>query len=198
MKVAASILSDLDESVDPCDDFYHFSCGGWIKKNPIPDGQSDWSMFKKLTEANELVIKNALESGKFKPDSAKEKAQRYYNSCIDKKGNVEKLGGKPLLDLMRQKVGAWQLLSKSGVTFEPISNLTIFRNQYVCLIFELCRIYQCIFLCYLHKLYSNFSDILTGCLLFIMSYKPPDFFRGLLVKMIRTQVNTSFKLIKED
>ena len=102
VKVAASILSDLDENVDPCDDFYHFSCGGWIKKNPIPDGQSDWSMFKKLTEANELVIKNALESGNFTPNSAKEKAQRYYFSCIDKNGTIEKLQGKPLLDLMRE------------------------------------------------------------------------------------------------
>ena len=35
VKVAASILSDLDENVDPCDDFYHFSCGGWIKKNNL-------------------------------------------------------------------------------------------------------------------------------------------------------------------
>ena len=129
VKVAASIISDLDEDVDPCEDFYHFSCGGWIKKNPIPDGQSDWSMFKKLTEANELVIKNALESGKFEPNSAKEKAQRYYNSCIDKKGTIEKVGGKPLLELMHSKVGDWQLLSTSKETFEPISNLTIFRNQ---------------------------------------------------------------------
>ena len=29
-------LNDMDKSVDPCVDFYTYSCGGWQKKNPIP------------------------------------------------------------------------------------------------------------------------------------------------------------------
>ena len=135
VKVAASILSDLDKTIDPCDDFYLYSCGGWIKKNPIPDGQSDWSMFKKLTEGNELVIKNALESLKYDPNSAKEKAQRYYFSCIDKKGNIEKNGGIPLLKKMHDTVGDWELLlttsqsRNDSVDENPLINKTIFQHR---------------------------------------------------------------------
>ena len=157
VKIAASILSDLDTTVDPCDDFYLYSCGGWIKSNPIPDGQSDWSMFKKLTEANELVIKNALESnvtshdiqsddntlmkllGQKKDISAKEKARKYYYSCIDKNGNIEKLRGLPLLDLMKRKVGQWQLIqtgddsSSSDMSTKedtnPLTNKTMFQQR---------------------------------------------------------------------
>ena len=33
-------VTSLDRSVDPCVDFYKFSCGGWEKKNPIPADQS--------------------------------------------------------------------------------------------------------------------------------------------------------------
>ncbi|HEY1270811.1 MAG TPA: hypothetical protein VGF08_02465, partial [Terriglobales bacterium] len=33
-------LASLDKSIDPCVDFYTFSCGGWMKRNPIPPDQS--------------------------------------------------------------------------------------------------------------------------------------------------------------
>ena len=33
---SADILQSLDLSVDPCQDFYSYSCNGWIEKHPIP------------------------------------------------------------------------------------------------------------------------------------------------------------------
>ncbi len=33
-------VNSMDRSVDPCVDFFAYSCGGWIKKNPIPPDQS--------------------------------------------------------------------------------------------------------------------------------------------------------------
>ena len=38
----------MDRTVDPCTDFYRYSCGAWIKKNPIPPDQSRWDVYAKL------------------------------------------------------------------------------------------------------------------------------------------------------
>src|SRR5579863_7326213 len=49
-------LSDLDRSVDPCVDFYKFSCGGWQKNNPIPPDQASWSVYGKLANENQQFL----------------------------------------------------------------------------------------------------------------------------------------------
>lgn len=35
IKISMQMTSFLDTSINPCDDFYSFSCNGWIDKNPI-------------------------------------------------------------------------------------------------------------------------------------------------------------------
>ena len=38
----------LDRTIDPCVDFYQFSCGNWLKNNPIPADQSLWGRCSQL------------------------------------------------------------------------------------------------------------------------------------------------------
>ena len=39
--LAQQVLSSLDTSIDPCQDFYNFSCGGWISKTTLPQGRKE-------------------------------------------------------------------------------------------------------------------------------------------------------------
>jgi putative endopeptidase len=104
-------LSSMDRSIDPCVDFYHYSCGGWQKKNPIPPDQTSWSVYGKLYEDNLVFLRGMLEQAA-QPD-VPNKAQRnavtqkigdFYAACMDE-GAVEKRGPaaiQPELDAIAQ------------------------------------------------------------------------------------------------
>lgn len=60
MQASANMLRAMNESADPCDDFYQYACGGWVAANPIPDGKSMWGTFTKLEQQNQQILKTAL------------------------------------------------------------------------------------------------------------------------------------------
>lgn len=60
VRVASKILEALDVETDPCQDFYQYSCGGWIKRNPLPNGRSKWSTFNSIWDQNQAIMKHLL------------------------------------------------------------------------------------------------------------------------------------------
>ena len=56
----SGIIETMDDKVDPCDNFYQYACGGWLKRTPIPDSRTRYSRFEKLSEKNNIVLKQIL------------------------------------------------------------------------------------------------------------------------------------------
>ena len=50
VKASAEIISNMDHTADPCDDFYQFACGGFIEKTVIPDDRTRMSSFSVLSD----------------------------------------------------------------------------------------------------------------------------------------------------
>ncbi|XP_059019283.1 endothelin-converting enzyme 2 isoform X3 [Mustela lutreola] len=108
IRVAGKILESLDRGVSPCEDFYQFSCGGWIQRNPLPDGRSRWNTFNSLWDQNQAILKHLLENTTFNSSSeAERKTQRFYLSCLQVE-RIEDLGAQPLRDLI-DKIGGWNI-----------------------------------------------------------------------------------------
>ncbi|XP_046880119.1 phosphate-regulating neutral endopeptidase PHEX [Hypomesus transpacificus] len=62
IEAAGSILSKMDRSVSPCEDFYGFSCGGWLKDNPIPEDSSSYGIYPWLRQHVDIRLKELLEA----------------------------------------------------------------------------------------------------------------------------------------
>jgi len=91
-------LKFLDRAVDPCVDFYRFSCGSWNKLNPMPPDQARWNVYSKLTFENMQYLWGLLEEfAKPAPGRSpnQQKIGDYFAACMDEPG-IEKAGTRPL------------------------------------------------------------------------------------------------------
>ena len=92
-------LANLDRSVSPCDDFYKFADGGWMKNNPVPADRSTWATYSKLMDRNEEelhgILEEAAKDKSATPGSNWQKIGDYYATCMDESA-IEATGIKPL------------------------------------------------------------------------------------------------------
>jgi endothelin-converting enzyme/putative endopeptidase len=106
--------TSMDRSVDPCTDLYTYSCGGWMKKNPIPADQPSWAVYTKLYEDNQRFLWGILQDLSQRATGRTADEQKigdYFASCMDTSA-VEKAGLAPLQPRL-QRIAA--LKSKSEI-----------------------------------------------------------------------------------
>lgn len=105
---ADAIIEALDNSVNPCVNFYEFTCGSWLQANPVPDDASIWGQMEEMDRS----LFNALSDILTEPVDAQDpapinKAKHFYAGCIDE-AHIEEMGVKPLTDFLAQ-FGGWPM-----------------------------------------------------------------------------------------
>lgn len=111
LETAARFKRNMNESVDPCEDFFHFACDGWIRDNPIPPSENEYITFIKKIQANNEKLRNMLEDATGKHDDPVMKAKRYYRSCMNEE-EVERTTKQQMLELIAS-LGSWALDNKT-------------------------------------------------------------------------------------
>jgi len=97
----------IDRSADPCVDFYQYSCGGWMAKNPIPPDQAGWSVYGKLYQENQRFLWGILDNlarNTSNRTASQQKIGDYFAACMDEPA-VEKLGLSPIQPYLDQISG---------------------------------------------------------------------------------------------
>ncbi|CDQ65789.1 unnamed protein product [Oncorhynchus mykiss] len=132
----ARLLQNMDATVEACQNFYQYACGGWLERHVIPETSSRHSVFDILRDKLEIVLKaifyffismsnhfwvnlcNAvgyLLTGVFETESdqdrdAFKKAKTLYSSCMNET-LIEQLDSKPLMHLI-DSIGDWPVASE--------------------------------------------------------------------------------------
>ncbi len=94
-------LSAIDKTVNPCDDFYTYSCGNWRKLNPLTAQYSRYGRFNELGERNNYLLYTDLQKAAEAPKTPLQtKYGNFFASCMDVEA-VDKLGAAPIQPELR-------------------------------------------------------------------------------------------------
>ncbi|XP_043462029.1 endothelin-converting enzyme 1-like isoform X2 [Leptopilina heterotoma] len=119
-QLSALLYSGINQSADPCDNFYDFVCGKWVKNNPSVEYiKKSWDL-SELTKFKFInIVKDILEGNANMKDNAKLSMEKmYYKSCIDEDYSVR--NGKAIFADVMSKTNwegqSWQDVAKYFAT----------------------------------------------------------------------------------
>jgi len=94
--------AQIDTSLDPCTDFFQYSCSKWMKANPIPPDLPSFGTGTSLALWNFAAVHDTLEqvtNSSANRTPAEQKIGDYYATCMDEAA-VNKAGLAPLQPML--------------------------------------------------------------------------------------------------
>ena len=97
-------LDNLDTTVNPAEDFYHYACGGWLKAHPLDAEHSRYGAFDVLAETNQEQLRTLIDSlisNKNEAGSYGDKIATLYTVGMDTV-TIEKQGAEPIMPYLNE------------------------------------------------------------------------------------------------
>ncbi|HYL91915.1 MAG TPA: M13 family metallopeptidase, partial [Alphaproteobacteria bacterium] len=94
----------VNPKIDPCTDFYQYTCSKFFAANPIPADRAVWGVVGPLAEWNEVTLRQVLEAAAAKKQdrtAVEQKIGDFWTSCMDE-SRVEGSSQKALQDELQR------------------------------------------------------------------------------------------------
>ena len=92
----------MDETVDPCLDFYTFACGNFIKETVIPDHQTSYGSFSMVRDKLNMRLKKIFEAKPIENEpQAYQNVKNFYQACMNNE-NIEKKSVSHFKDILEK------------------------------------------------------------------------------------------------
>lgn len=138
LRAARFVQANVDPTIQPCQDFYSFACGGWLRRHGIPEDKLSYGIITAIGEHNEeklqrLLLEPVRRRG---PASAERKVKEFYRSCIGVQ-EIDRLGSEPMMEVI-DSCGGWDLAGAppgaagwetEGAAQRPDFNELLYRTQ---------------------------------------------------------------------
>merc|ERR1711971_92082 len=114
---ASELINSMDQTADPCTDFYQFACGGFVAETVIPDHQTTKGAFSIVRDKLNERLRKIFEAKSLATEpKVYEQVRNLYQTCMDKE-TIEKNSVNDLKEIVG-KLGGWPVLQGEKWTGE--------------------------------------------------------------------------------